>query len=33
MLEVAEDDGGLYHNICPEEFIVLVKEAKASVWV
>lgn len=32
MVEVAENDGGLYRNICPEEFIDLVKEVQADAW-
>ncbi len=32
MVEVAESDEGLYRNICPKEFIDVVKKTEADNW-
>ncbi len=33
MVEVAEKDEGVYRNICPKEFIDLVKEMQMEAWI
>lgn len=33
MVEVAENDGGLFRNVCPDEFIDFVKELQAEAWI